>query len=342
MFMEKMHSRARFVVGAIALFLLVPYLSHVAGAVPGSPIVLTDEPVAPIPLELRLNPEKIVLGGELFHERALSSDGSMSCADCHRLDKGGDDGLARSKTSAGVLEDFNTPTVFNSFFNFRLTWPGTYRSLQNYIEAKLTSIHLGNPDWLRVASKLARQEKYSQAFRHIYGSDINQQSVSDALSEFVRSLYTPNAPFDRFLRGDKQALTAEEKQGYKAFKHYGCAACHQGVNIGGNMFQKLGIFGSYYEKGKVAQSDLGRYAITGDERDRYVFRVPSLRNVALTAPYFHNGSVGNLDKAVHIMASTELGRNIPEQDIQLIIKFLHTLTGIYHGKVLTEEQGVQP
>jgi cytochrome c peroxidase len=340
--MERMHSRTTFVVGAIAASMLIFYAIAVNGAVPDSPIVLTGEPVAPIPSRLELDREKIALGAKLFRERTLSRGGSMACADCHRLNQGGDDGQARSKTSTGDLEDFNTPTVFNCAYNFRLGWLGNYRSLEHYIEVKLTSFHLGKPDWIQVVSRLSAQKNYARAFKHIYGGPIIRKSVSNALSEFIRSLFTPNAPFDRFLRGDTGALTAEEKQGYETFKRYGCAACHQGINIGGNMFQKLGIFGSYYEGRSVKESDLGRYVLTGDERDRYVFRVPSLRNVVLTAPYFHDGSVSNLHDAVSIMANLELGRDIPEQDIQQIIRFLQTLTGDYEGHALTAGQGVQP
>lgn len=336
--MELAYSCPKFVIGAIA-FMLVNYAIEVISAVPAdSPDLITEEPFTPIPLELKLDSKKTALGEMLFQERELSGDESTSCADCHRLDQGGDGKPAKSITVMGATEIFDTPTVFNSYFNFRLTWLGSCRTLEQYIDLRLTGSQAGDSTWTRISANLAAQKKYSKAFSQIYSNGITKHNVLDALSEFVRSLFTPNSPFDRFLRGDNEALTTEEKQGYKAFMRYGCAACHQGINIGGNMFQKMGIFWSN-DEGAANPKPLntGRYLITGDERDRNVFRVPSLRNIALTAPYFHDGSVDSLQAAVRIMAKAELGRDIPDRDIQLIVTFLRTLTGNYHGRKLGQE-----
>jgi cytochrome c peroxidase len=147
-------------------------------------------------------------------------------------------------------------------------------------------------------------------------------------------LLTPGSRFDRYLGGEQHAITEREKSGYRLFKDYGCAACHQGVNVGGNLYQKLGIMQAYFVDRPITEADLGRYNVTRQEADRHVFRVPSLRNVAVTPPYFHDGSVATLDDAIHEMAQHQLGRPIPEQDVELIAAFLHTLTGQYRGKPL--------
>lgn len=159
--------------------------------------------------------------------------------------------------------------------------------------------------------------------------------MADAIATFERALITPNSRFDKFLRGDVSAITAEEKEGYRRFKNYGCVSCHQGVNLGGNLFQKFGIMGNYFSaRGKITQADLGRFNVTGDEEDRYVFKVPSLRNITLTAPYFHDGSAGTLEEAIAIMAKYQLGRELSKETIDFIIKFLTTLNGEYQGKPL--------
>ncbi|MEO1791968.1 MAG: cytochrome c peroxidase [Cyanobacteria bacterium J06629_19] len=167
-----------------------------------------------------------------------------------------------------------------------------------------------------------------RAFQELYPTGIQPDSIRDAIATYERSLITPNAKFDRYLRGEATAITAEEKAGYQRFKEYGCVACHHGVNIGGNMFQQLGVMKDYFlERGNVQPSDLGRMNTSGRPRDRYSFKVPSLRNVALTAPYLHDGSIESLEKVITIMGRYQLGREIPPEDVALLVKFLHTLTG---------------
>jgi cytochrome c peroxidase len=169
---------------------------------------------------------------------------------------------------------------------------------------------------------------------------VRKEHVLDAIATYERSLITPNAPFDRYLRGDIYAINAEQKHGYEVFKSYGCISCHQGVNVGGNLFQKVGLFEDYFKLrgGPLTPADLGRYNVTKDERDRHVFRVPSLRNIAVTAPYFHDGSVDKLAYAVEIMARVQLGRKPPPDDVQAIVSFLKSLTGEYQGRALATSQ----
>jgi cytochrome c peroxidase len=164
----------------------------------------------------------------------------------------------------------------------------------------------------------------------------------DAIAAYQRSLLTPNARFDQYLRG-RDAITDEEKRGYHLFESYGCIACHQGVNVGGNLFQKFGVFQTPLSlKESVSEADPGRFTITHDDQDRHVFRVPSLRNVAVTAPYFHDGRAPTLEEAVDIMAKAQLGRILSQQEIGRIVQFLHTLTGEYQGRSLASQANGSP
>ena len=189
--------------------------------------------------------------------------------------------------------------------------------------------------WPKALAAIADDPQYASAFRALYRDGIQPQNVKDAIATFERSLITPNSRFDRFLRGDQTALNAEEKAGYGLFKQIGCTSCHQGLNIGGNMYQKLGIMEDYFAvRGHITEVDLGRLNITKRERDRYFFKVPSLRNVAVTPPYLHDGSVATLEEAVQIMARYQLGKQLKTADVAKIVAFLRTLTGEYSGKPL--------
>lgn len=189
--------------------------------------------------------------------------------------------------------------------------------------------------WDEILGKLRATPSYVRAFAEIFADGIQPQNVRSVIADFERSLLTPDSRFDQFLRGDDAALTADEKAGYLRFKTYGCASCHQGTNAGGNMFETFGAMADYFkERGDVTKSDYGRFNVTGLEEDRFVFKVPSLRNVALTAPYFHDGSAASLEDAVKIMGTYQLGRALSDTDVGLLVKFLKTLTGEHGGKPL--------
>ncbi|WP_292400496.1 cytochrome c peroxidase [Mesorhizobium sp.] len=279
---------------------------------------------------------KTALGESLFNDVRLSQDDAIACSGCHRLDLSGDDGRARSTAADGEPLDFNAPTVFNAALDFRLNWRGNFRTLEEQNEAALLDDRLMNTSWEELLPKLRSDPDYSQRFVDVYGAAPGRTEVLDALAIFQRSLITPNARFDRYLKGERGAITADEEHGYQLFKAYGCIACHQGANVGGNLFQKFGIFQDPFAGQKtLTQADLGRFAITGAESDRHVFRVPSLRNVAVTAPYFHDGRTASLGQAVRIMARNQLGRELDQRDADLIVEFLGTLTGEYRGRPLT-------
>jgi cytochrome c peroxidase len=192
-----------------------------------------------------------------------------------------------------------------------------------------------NNTWPELLGKLRADPDYVATFDALYPEGLSPASVVDALVSFEQSLITPNARFDRYLRGERQALNGEELRGYELFKGYGCASCHQGMNVGGNLFNKFGVFPDPDAlPSPCEQVDLGRFSVTQIARDREVFRVPSLRNVALTAPYFHDGRARTLKEAVATMARVQLGRRLRPQEIDLIVEFLHTLTGEYQGRPL--------
>jgi cytochrome c peroxidase len=228
----------------------------------------------------------------------------------------------------------NTPTIFNVGLSASFNWDGVATSLEAHADAALLSPKLMNIRWPDILRKLAADRGYASEFKAIYRDGLTRDSVLDALASFERSLQTPNSRFDRYLRGDRSALTADEERGYGLFKSYGCVSCHQGVNVGGNVYQKFGIF---VDAGPAPDgaADLGRYHVTQVPRDRGVFRVPSLRNVAVTAPYFHDGRTRTLDAAVATMARVQLGRSLSPDEIAAIVAFLGTLTGEYRGRPVT-------
>ena len=288
----------------------------------------SKEPITPIPISVDLDPRQVLLGNRLFHETQLSSDNQLSCASCHRSDSGGADALPRSVGRANQQLDLNAPTVWNSSLNFRQFWDGRADTLEEQIDGPIHHPEELNSNWPEIIAKLKKNDSYVSAFQQLYTDGIQPESIRAAIATYERSLITPNARFDQYLRGNQLAITAAEKTGYDLFKSYGCIACHQGTNVGGNMFQRLGIMADYFaDRGNIQPADLGRINITERLRDRYVFKVPSLRNIELTAPYLHDGSVKTLEETVSIMAEYQLGREILADDVSLIVQFLRTLTG---------------
>jgi cytochrome c peroxidase len=285
------------------------------------------EPISPIPDRPELDKKKVELGRELFFDPMLSHDNTVSCASCHDLSKNGSNDQQFATGIGGKLSSRNTPTVFNSALNFRQFWDGRAVTLEEQVSGPLENPNEMGSSWPEVLAKLKSRSDYERKFRGAYGSQLTKENVANAISHFERTLVTPNSRFDSFLKGNPSAISRAEKLGYEKFKNYGCVACHQGVNVGGNMFQAMGVMADYFQDRKKPDGDMGRFELTRRERDRHVFRVPSLRNVARTAPYFHDGSEPTLSGAVRIMGKYQLGRDLPEQDVELIVKFLRTLDG---------------
>lgn len=272
-------------------------------------------------------PEAAALGEVLFHDPRLSADGSLSCASCHDVSAGGDDGQPRSPAIAGTRTAFNASSVLNSRFNLLRFWQGEDES---FGAASSTLPHgaaeMGSSPMLMVL-RVEDDPGLARRFRARYADGVSPRSLRHALTAYLDSLAYRDSRFDRYLRGERTALDYTERQGYRLFRELGCSSCHQGRNLGGNMTQPLGIFeDAFDDRDDDDPADLGRYALTGREEDRHVFRVPSLRNVAETAPYFHDGSIPRLETAVRTMARLQLGRLLDGSETDRLVAFLRTLT----------------
>lgn len=278
------------------------------------------EPITPIPQKSSVSPQKAALGKKLFFDPLLSKKGTYSCAHCHILSKGGSDNRPTPIYRNRQSEHFNTPTLWNSRFNFSFYWDGRAETLQEQAKRAIQNPQEMNNSFKQLLPKL-RNSAYKAQFNKLYKAGISPDTIANALAAFEKTLITPNAPFDRFLNGDTHALTAQEQEGYALFKSKGCISCHHGRNIGGNMYSTFGV---YQER---SSPSLGRYNVTKNIRDKYAFKVPSLRNIALTAPYYHDGSIPTLKLAIELMAQLQLGRFMTPKEVNAIYAFLLTLNG---------------
>jgi cytochrome c peroxidase len=275
------------------------------------------EPISAMPPPPPLDPRRVALGEALFSDVRLSGDNRRSCASCHDLASNGASALRRDLAPDGQDIALNTNTVFNAALSYRLDWAGHERSLEEQAQ-----VSLARPDIMALAPEAAARRLDAdpdmvRRFRRAYGRRPDATALLDALASFERTLLTPGSRFDHWLGGDAGALTAEELAGYRLFKAVGCVSCHQGVNVGGNLFERHGLF-----------------RIVGTPEPR-LLRVPSLRNVATTPPYFHDGSAATLEEAVHVMAEAQLGRDLPGTEVDPIAAFLRSLTGTFRGRPVT-------
>jgi cytochrome c peroxidase len=306
-------------VGGAAAFLLLAVTASALmsraepSAQPESAIVFTKEPITPIPSPPEADPLKLALGEELFQSRLLSHDQTLSCRSCHDVRSNGADNVQRAVGADGRPLALNTPTVFNAVLSFRLNWEGDRRTLESQAAWALNSAPGLGTRMTDVLARLSGNAEITRRFVVAYGRAPDEASLLNALATYERSLVTPDSRFDRWLKGDKAALSAKELNGYALFKSFGCVSCHQGVNIGANLFQQHGIF----------------HRLASPEPK--VLRVPSLRNVATTPPYFHDGSAPTLADAVRRMARAQLDQTLSEQEIDSIVAFLNSLTGNYRG-----------
>lgn len=290
-----------------------------------------NEPLKPLEAPKDLDALKVKLGQRLFHDVRLSKDNTLACAGCHNLALGGADNKALSIGIKGGVGGVNSPTVYNSGLLFRQFWDGRAETLAEQVDGPVQAdVEMGSL-WSEVIVKLYKDDTYPDEFSAVYKKNkdpISRTHIKDAIAEFERSLVTINAPFDRYLKGDEHAIDTQAKEGYRLFKHYGCASCHQGANVGGNMYQIFGVVASYFKKhGGIKDADKGRFNVTGNPQDMHRFKVPSLRMAALTAPYLHNGKAETLRDAVDIMFEHQLGRKAPDEDKEAIVHFIKTLVG---------------
>lgn len=292
------------------------------------PAVVAVEPLQPLPSSVNVNMDKVLLGRSLYHDTALSGDGTISCATCHALDGGG---AEPRKTSIGInghVGPINAPTVLNSGFNFVQFWDGRAKDLQEQAAGPVANPGEMGETWENVVEKLKKNPEYVAGFSKLYEDGITQNNVTDAIAEYEKSLITPSR-FDAYLLGDEDAITEAEKEGYAAFKEAGCTACHTGIIVGGTMFQKMGLVADYFkDRGTpIADADLGRFNVSKNPAEKHFFKVPTLRNIELTAPYLHDGSRDTLEETVQIMGKYQLGRELSQAQIKSIVAFLKSLTG---------------
>ena len=276
---------------------------------------LGQEPITPIPPAPIQDPRQVALGDRLFHDPRLSHDNTLSCDSCHDTATNG------AEAGRPKPPELNTPTVFNAALNWRLNWEGDVRTLENQVEQALHNPRRMGSSLNEALNKLRADPQLSRQFREAYGREMDDAGILAAISTYERSLLTPGCRFDLWLDGDASALTPEELAGYKLFKSLGCVSCHQGVNVGGNMYQRHGIF----------------HPLASPEPE--IVRVPSLRNVAVTPPYFHDGSAATLPQAVKAMGYAQLDRVLTDDQTKAIVAFLNTLTGTYRGKPVTPRDG---
>ncbi len=289
-----------------------------------------NEAHRPLPsvAQLNVNADKVALGNALFHDGRLAKDGAVSCAFCHAIGRGGVDGLPVSIGVGGAKGGINAPTVLNSGFNFRQFWDGRAATLADQAKGPPENPIEMAHKWPDIVAALKTDAHYQQTFARLYFDGITVDNVVDAIAEFEKTLITVNSPYDRYLSGDNSAMKADAMRGMILFKDYGCISCHQGINLGGNLYQKMGALVAYFdETHKPTAADQGLAGRSKRIDDQNVFKVPSLRNVALTAPYFHDSSAQTLKEAVRIMSANQLGRVMPENEIADIVAFLESLTG---------------
>jgi len=297
-------------------------LAVIAAAV--SVPVLANEPIAPIRPAQEINLAQVELGKKLYFDPRLSKSGFISCNSCHNLSMGGTDNLTTSIGHNWQEGPINSPTVLNSSLSVAQFWDGRAADLKEQAGGPIA-----NPGEMGFTHELAvgvleSIPGYVNEFKLVYGEDgIDIDKVTEAIAEFEKTLVTPNSPFDQWLLGDENALSDEEVAGYTLFKNSGCVACHNGAAAGGTTFQKMGVVEPYNTDNPAE----GRFAVTGKDADRFSFKVPTLRNVELTYPYFHDGAAWSLADAVNTMGRIQLGKKFTDEENAQIVAFLKSMTG---------------
>lgn len=309
-----------------------------------------NEPAQPLPEALPFDQRKATLGKKLFESARLSADDSIACVSCHSLDKGGADGRRFSEGIGKQLGNVNSPTVFNAVFNQRQFWDGRAGSLQEQAGGPpFNPIEMGSKNWEEIILKLCADLQLVEEFLSVYpvhwqgnAGGWNGENITDAIAEYEKTLITPDSRFDKWLKGDDAAVSAEELEGYRRFKAYRCSSCHVGKNLGGQSFEYMDLKRDYFaDRGGILASDEGLKAFSGKAEDLRKFKVPGLRNIELTAPYLHDGSVNTLDEATRVMGIYLSGMDIPPGDRKLITGFMRTLTGLYQGRPVQGEVAPQ-
>ena len=296
------------------------------------------EPVRPIDEYVAYDPAKAALGFDLYHDKRLSVDNTVACASCHDLATAGVDNHQYSHGVNDLLGGVNAPTVYNAVYNFVQFWDGRAATLAAQAAGPpLNPVEMASPSFESIVEKLNADKAFVKSFKAVYPEGISEATITDAIEHFERTLITPNSRFDKWLRGDDAAITADEFEGYELFKKYDCATCHAGKNLGGLSYELMGLRKHYFEaRGlEMTEEDNGRYKETKQERGRHRFKVPGLRNVEHTWPYYHDGTRETLEDAVRDMGTYQSGVELTDEETAKITAFLKTLTGEYQGKPVT-------
>lgn len=291
----------------------------------------------PIYTMFETDADKVTLGKVLYHDTRLSADNSISCASCHSLTTGGVDRRVSSVGIHNQIGGINAPTVFNAVYNKLQFWDGRADNLQEQAGGPpFNPVEMGSESWEQIIDKLRQDPAVVAMFDEVYDGEINGNTITDAIAEFEKTLITPNSRFDQYLLGNVDILSSEEKRGLALFNKYNCQTCHAGEAMGGGSFETMGMKADYFaDRGKgITEADLGRYNVTGKEEDKYKFKVPTLRNIELTSPYFHDGQADTLEKAIYDMGKYQVGIEISDEEVRAIKAFLKTLTGNYGENAL--------
>ena len=296
------------------------------------------EPVRPIGREVTVDEAKAALGFALFHDPRLSVDNTVSCATCHALETAGVDNHQYSHGVNDQLGGVNAPTVYNAVYNFVQFWDGRAKTLADQAAGPpLNPVEMASPSFDDIIAKLDADKAFRKEFLAVYPDGITEANITNAIEEFERTLITPDSRFDKWLRGDDSAITADELAGYELFKKYDCATCHAGPILGGLSYELMGHRRDYFaDRGlELTHEDNGRFKETGEERDRHRFKVPGLRNVEHTWPYFHDGTRETLEEAVLDMGKYQSDVDMTSDEVASIVAFLNSLTGEINGKPIT-------
>lgn len=304
-------------------------------ATAGQPENAQNNVLQPVPQSVEVDARKVALGNKLFHDVRLSKDNSLSCASCHGLDMGGTDQAKSSTGVGGAIGPINSPTVYNAGLQFAQFWDGRAANLQEQADGPVNNPIEMASNWDEVIPKLEQDVSFAAEFKAVYPEGFSKDTITNAIATFEETLLTPNSRFDKFLAGDASALTDEEKAGHDLFIEKACATCHVGSLLGGKSYEYMGRKADYFaDRGEITDADNGRFAVTQDERDRHKFKVPTLRNLTVTFPYFHDGSTSDIAEAVKTMAKYNQGITLTDQEANQITLFLQTLSGEYQGKPL--------
>lgn len=298
-------------------------------ATAGVPEALAIQAIQPLPASVQEDAAKVALGKKLFHDKRLSKDNTIACASCHDLAKGGTDQQQFSEGVNKQFGDINAPTVLNAGFQFIQFWDGRAADLQAQADGPVNNPIEMASNWPEAIPKLQQDAELTAAFAAAYPEGYSKDTITNAIATFEKTLVTPNSKFDKFLLGDQKALSADEQAGYRIFCDKGCATCHVGKLLGGQSFERLGRTGDYFAfRGKpAAKPDFGRFNFSQKESDRFCLKVPTLRNIALTHPYMHDGTLKTLPEAVNAMAKFMAGVSLSQAEVDSVAKFLDTLTG---------------